>query len=195
MHTVTLDDELGAPELVASSVFMPVMRAILGPQCILGAYTAVSSHPGSADQEIHKDHSALFEERDWQFETPTFAAQVIVPLLGLNEVTGATHIFKGSQRMTLNRSARDMQGCDPVVPLGSCVLLDYSVIHFGRGNRSDQIRTILNLVYQRPWFRDCRNYSLQPPLRFAPNFMAQASDVVKPLVAWWELEQRTAAMG
>lgn len=195
MHTVTLDGALGAPELVASGVFMPVMRAILGPQCILGAYTAVSSHPGSADQELHKDHSALFEERDWQFETPTFAAQVIVPLMELNEVTGATHIFKGSQRLSLNDDPRTMQGCDPVVPLGSCVLLDYSVTHFGRGNRSGKIRTILNLIYQRPWFRDCRNYSLQPPLRFAPGYLDQAGEAVRPLVAWWALEQSTAAMG
>jgi hypothetical protein len=85
-----------------------------------------------------------------------------------------------------------MPAQDPVVPLGSCLLLDYSVAHYGRGNRSDRVRPILNLIYSRPWFRDCRNYHLQPPLRFAQGWLEQADGEVRELVAWWDLELRTA---
>ena len=79
------------------------------------------------------------------------------------------------------------------MPLGSCVLLDYSVAHLGIGNRSEHVRPILNLIYSRPWFRDCRNYHLQPPLRFAPGYLDDAPDAVHKLVAWWDLERQAAA--
>lgn len=192
MLTMALDEVFGAPEMVASGLYLPLMQALLGPDCILGAYTAVVSMPGSADQEPHKDHSALFEEMGWQHGLPTFAAQVIVPLRALDETTGATRVFKGSQHVPLHRAVESLPHQDPVVPLGSGLLLDYSVAHYGRGNRSDALRPILNLIYSRPWFRDCRNYHLQPPLRFAPDYLDRAPAAVRPLVAWWDLERRAA---
>jgi len=192
MLTMELDEQFGAPDLVASDLLMPVMRSVVGKECILSAYTAVISLPGSSDQSIHKDHSELFEEDGWLLEHPTFAAQVIIPLLQLDAVTGATRMFKGSQRVPL-RLASDLAHQDPEVPLGSCVLLDYSVAHLGIGNRSDQVRPILNLIYSRPWFRDCRNYHLQPPLKFAPGYLDSAPDTVHKLVEWWALERQAAA--
>ena len=193
MLTMELDELFGDPGVVASGLLLPFMRRVLGKECILSAYTAVISLPGSADQRIHKDHSELFEEEGWQLEHPSFAAQVIFPLLELNEVTGATRIFKGSQRVPL-RKCSDLPSQDPVVPLGSCVLLDYSVAHYGRGNQSDQVRPIVNMIYSRPWFRDCRNYHIQPPLKFAPGYFENAPEPVRELVAWWDLERRTAAL-
>jgi tetratricopeptide (TPR) repeat protein len=192
MLTMELDEQFGAPDLVASELLMPVMRSVVGKECILSAYTAVISLPGSSDQSIHKDHSELFEEDGWLLEHPTFAAQVIIPLLQLDAVTGATRMFKGSQRVPL-RLASALAHQDPEVPLGSCVLLDYSVAHLGIGNRSDQVRPILNLIYSRPWFRDCRNYHLQPPLKFAPGYLDEAPDAVHKLVEWWALERQAAA--
>ena len=123
---------------------------------------------------------------------PSFAAQVVVPLLRMDEVTGATRVFKGTQRTPLYRSASGPYQ-DPVVPLGSCILLDYSVTHYGMGNRSDQVRPILNLVYSRPWFRDCRNYHLQPPLRFSDGYLESAPDTTAKLVSWWDLERKAAS--
>ena len=192
MLTMELDDTFGSSDLVASSLMLPVMQSIVGVECILSAYTAVISLPGSDAQTVHKDHSELFEEEGWHLVHPSFAAQIIVPLLALDEVTGTTRIFKDTQRVPLNRSMNG-PAVDPVVPLGSCVLLDYSVAHYGMGNRSDRVRPILNLVYSRPWFRDCRNYHLQPPLRFAQAFLEQAPPAVRKLVGWWDLERRAAA--
>ncbi|MBL8328383.1 MAG: phytanoyl-CoA dioxygenase family protein [Rubrivivax sp.] len=192
MLTMTLDSTFGAPTMVASGLFLPLMRELLGSECILSAYTAVVSLPGSADQGAHKDHTALFEEEGWQEGAPTFAAQVILPLLEMNERTGATAVYKGSQGVPLNTALEELPHQVPEVPLGSCLLVDYAVVHFGRGNRSDQVRPILNLVYSRPWFRDCRNYHLQPPLRFAPGYLEEAEEAVRPLVAWWDLECKAA---
>ncbi|MFM1987429.1 MAG: Kanamycin dioxygenase [Pseudomonadota bacterium] len=191
MLTMALDDVFGRPELIASGLILPVMRRVLGSECILSAYTAVVSLPGSEDQSTHKDHSELFEEHGWLIEHPSFAAQAIVPLLALDELTGATRVFKASQRVPL-RKCPELPSQDPVVPLGSCLLLDYSVAHHGLGNRSEQVRPILNLVYSRPWFRDCRNYHLQPPLRFSREYYEQAPEEIRGLVGWWDLERRAA---
>jgi ectoine hydroxylase-related dioxygenase (phytanoyl-CoA dioxygenase family) len=191
MLTMELDETFGAEELVASNLVLPFMKGIMGKECILSAYTAVISLPGSDAQELHKDHSELFDEEGWHLKHPTFAAQIVVPLLTLDELTGATRVFKGTQRTPLNRSGNGPHQ-DPVVPLGSGFFLDYSVAHYGMGNRSQQVRPILNLVYSRPWFRDCRNYHVQPPLRFSNHYFEAASDTTKKLVHWWALERKAA---
>lgn len=191
MLTMELDELFGQPALLANPLWMPLMREMLGPDCILSACTAVVSLPGSADQRPHKDHSALFEEAGWQFEHPAFATQMILPLLRLDETTGATRMVKGSQRVPLH-SIDDMPTQDPVVPLGSGVLLDYSVAHYGLGNRSPWVRPIINLIYSRPWFRDCRNYHRQPPLQFSSAWLEKAPPEVKRLVGWWDQERRIA---
>lgn len=193
MLTMALEGAFGDSAFVANGLTLPIMREILGSDCILGAYTAVVSLPGSADQEPHKDHTPLFEESGWKLPMPSFCAQVIVPLLALDAVTGATRIFAGSQRSGLRNAVADIAPHDPEVPLGSCLLLDYSVAHYGRGNRSDQIRPIINLIYARPWFRDIRNYNLQPPLRFTPAFYDTAPPEVRQLIGWWQAERAAAA--
>jgi tetratricopeptide (TPR) repeat protein len=195
MLTMTLDSTFGSPALVASGLYLPVMKALLGGECILSAYTAVVSLPGSTDQDAHKDHTPLFEEQGWRRGLPTFAAQVVVPLLEMNALTGATAVYKGSQGHTDEAAAEALPFQEPQVPLGSCLLIDYAIAHFGRGNRSSQVRPILNLVYSRPWFRDCRNYDLQPPLRFGPARLSGLDEAVRPLVSWWDRECRAALQG
>jgi ectoine hydroxylase-related dioxygenase (phytanoyl-CoA dioxygenase family) len=76
------------------------------------------------------------------------------------------------------------------VPLGSAFFLDYSVAHYGMGNRSDQVRPILNLIYCRPWFRDIRNYHLQPPLRISDAFLQSAPESTRELIDWWVTERK-----
>ena len=183
MLTMELDHVFGAEELVASRLVLPFMQQVLGEECILSAYTAVVSLPGSAPQEVHKDHVPLFDEQGWGLQLPSFAVQIVVPLLALDAVTGATRIFKGTQRLDQDSAALEPHQ-DPVVPLGSCLLVDYSVAHCGMGNRSDKVRPILSLVYSRPWFRDCRNYHLQPPLKFSQAYFNNASETVQKLVGW-----------
>jgi Phytanoyl-CoA dioxygenase (PhyH) len=183
MLTMELDHVFGAEELVASRLVLPFMQQVLGEECILSAYTAVVSLPGSAPQEVHKDHVPLFDEQGWGLSLPSFAVQVVVPLLALDEVTGATRVYKGTQRLDQDSAAQQPHQ-DPVVPLGSCLLVDYSVAHCGMGNRSDKVRPILNLVYSRPWFRDCRNYHLQPALKLSQPYFNNASEAVQKLVGW-----------
>lgn len=190
MLTLEMDDVFGSADFIASGMLLPVMKEILGQNCILGAYTAVISLPGSEDQQLHKDHTPLFEEQGWGLELPCFAAQIILPLVRMDEKTGTTRCFKDTQSIPY-ADAVDRPTYDPIVPQGSCLLIDYATVHQGLANRSSKVRPIVALAYSRPWFRDVWNYHLQPPMRFTSQFFDSAPQVVRKLISWREIERLT----
>lgn len=193
MLTVDFDGALGQPGVVGAPMVLPLIRKLLGDECVLGAYTAVISLPGSADQRLHKDHPALFPDTEWHHSLPCFAAQIIIPLVPLNEMTGTTRFYKGTHRQATDE-AEAMGAQDPLLPLGSCLLNDYRCAHRGVGNQSDQVRPILTLIFNRPWFRDFRNYAQQPSLRITEDdYSAMPADLQR-LVAWWMEERRNDAL-
>lgn len=194
MLTVDIDETFGDPGLLGAPMVLPIIRKILGNDCVLGAYTAVISLPGSRDQRLHKDHPALFPETQWHFGLPCFATQIIIPLVPLNEFTGTTRLYKGTHLLPTEQ-AEDAGSQDPVVPLGSCLLTDYRCAHRGLGNRSDTVRPILTLIFNRPWFRDFKNYSKQPPLRITDAAYERMPEDLRALVSWWREESRYSQLG
>jgi hypothetical protein len=189
MLTVDMDDPFDAPGLIAAPMVLPLVRKLLGDDCILGAFTAVISLPGSRDQRLHKDHPALYPDTEWHFALPPFAAQIIIPLVPLDEFTGTTRFYKGTHRVPTEQ-AEALGAQDPMVPLGSCLLNDYRCAHRGLGNRSQVVRPILTLIYNRPWFRDFKNYGKQPPLRLGDAAFERLPAAVRPLVGWWKEERK-----
>ncbi len=189
MLTVDLDPPFNDPRLYASALVLPIVQKLLGDTCILGAFTAVISLPGAGKQSLHKDAGALFPATQWQHSLPSFAIQLIVPLVPLDTEVGTTRVIKGSHVVPL-KQAKQMDSQDPVVPLGSCLLTDYRVGHRGLANRSDKVRPILTLIYNRPWFRDPVNYVKQPPLRLSDDAYAQIPARHQSLFRWWKEDRR-----
>ena len=183
MLTVDLESPFDDSLLIGAPMVLPIIRKVLGDDCVLGAYTAVISLPGSEDQRLHKDHPALFPDTEWHFKVPCFAAQIIIPLIPLDDTTGTTRFYKGTHLIPTER-AEETGAQDPVVPLGSCLLNDYRCAHRGRGNRSNQVRPILTLIFNRPWFRDFKNYGKQPPLRLNDGSYEKLPEDLKRLVDW-----------
>lgn len=189
MLTVDIEDPFDDPRLLGSATVLPIIQRILGDEAVLGAFTAVISLPGSRDQQLHKDHPALFPDTRWHFEIPPFSAQIIIPLIPLDEFSGTTRFYKGSHKV-LTDDSEALGHQDAMVPLGSCLLNDYRCAHRGLGNRSDQVRPILTLVFNRPWFHDYKNYGRQPPLRLPQASYDKLPPDLKPLVAWWMEEKK-----
>lgn len=187
MLTVDMEEPFDAPGLIGAPTVLPIIREVLGDDCVLGAYTAVISLPGSKDQRLHKDHPALFPHTEWHFKLPCFAAQIIIPLVPLDEFSGTTRFYKGTHLFPTEQAEASGHQ-DPVVPLGSCLLTDYRCAHRGRGNRSERVRPILTLIYNRPWFHDFKNYGQQPPLRLPDEAYERMPSDLKPLVRWWKEE-------
>jgi tetratricopeptide (TPR) repeat protein len=191
MLTVDMDRLDGAATLAASEQLLPMVRTILGEDCVLGAYTAAVSLPGSRIQRLHKDHPPLFPDTRWHHTLPSFALQLMVPLVPLTAANGTTRVYKGTHRLPSDE-AQSRPFHDPLLPLGSGLLLDYRCMHRGLPNLSDQVRPILTLVFNPPWFRDTRNYGQQPPLRFSSAFLEAAPRSLRRLLAWWADERRIA---
>lgn len=191
MFTVDMDRVDGAAALAASEQLLPLVQSLLGKDCVLGAYTSAISLPGSRDQRLHKDHPPLFPDTAWHHTLPSFALQLMVPLVPLTALNGTTRVYKGTHRLPTDE-AEQQPFHDPLLPLGSGLLLDYRCLHRGLANRSEQVRPILTLVFNRPWFRDTRNYGQQPPLRFSRGFLEAAPRPLRGLLQWWEDERRIA---
>lgn len=146
------------PHLYANPFVFPLAQDVLGKQCILGSFGAVAALPGAADQHTHRDHPFLFQEEAIDTVMPAYAVTVIVPLIEVNEHHGTTRLWPGSHRVWQESEARQMPFEDPVGRVGSCMLMDYRLLHAGTANRSDQVRPILYITYHRPWFRDYVNF-------------------------------------
>ena len=181
MITLQVEQPFDDPALFASPLVTPVLERLLGEKMILGSYTTVVSLPGAKAQRLHKDHPAMFPESEEP--TPSFAITLIIPLVHLDATTGATNVVKGSHRCS-SKEAKKMLLEEPLVPLGSCFLMDYRLSHRGAGNHSNQIRPILSLVYQRPWFRDFVNYKKQKPLDIGQDALNKIPRAYSRLFDW-----------
>jgi tetratricopeptide (TPR) repeat protein len=189
MLTVDLEHPFSDPGVMGAPMVLPIIHSLLGDDCVIGAYTAVISLPGSQDQRLHKDHPALFPNTRWHHMLPSFAIQIIIPLVPLNERTGTTRFYKGSHRVPTDK-VEALGAQDPVVPLGSCLLNDYRCAHRGLGNQSNEVRPILTIIFNRRWFRDFKNYELQPPLRLTDATYEQLPEDLQALVSWWNEERK-----
>jgi len=182
MVSLELAGAYANPNVIASPFVLPILHRLLTKDAILGSLTAVASMPGAKDQSLHRDNPPLFEEAS-AMDLPSFCVALIIPLIPLNEMTGATRIIKGSHKLR----TRDIEGLpfqNPIVEPGSCYLMDSRLFHQGMANKSDQIRPILSLVFQRPWYRDHKNFKKQNPLIMSEERLARFPTEMRKLVEW-----------
>jgi hypothetical protein len=161
--TVDVEAPFHTPALYANPFVFPVLEGVLGQSVVLNSFGSVVSLPGAAHQNTHRDHPPLFDEHAADLFAPPFAITVIVPLVGLDETTGTTQMLPGSH-VLFDDKGNARPPIDPIVPVGSCLLMDYRLIHKGTENRSDRVRPIFYIVYSRPWFRDSVNFYRQDPI-------------------------------
>lgn len=183
MITVDVADVFNNASLYAAPLLTPILARLLGEEFILGSFTAVTSLPGAADMRVHKDHPALFSADELPGPQPTVGVTTLIPLKGFDLSMGTTRIWKGSHRVS-SEEAAEMEWQDPCAPKGSCLLMDYRLSHQGLANRSQFVRPVLSLVYNRPWFRDCVNYELQEPLRITRSEFERVPEDWQRLFAW-----------
>ena len=130
------------------------MQDALGAECILGSFGAITALPGAEDQHVHRDHPFLFQDEAIDTAMPAYAINVIIPLVGMDAGHGTTRVWPGSHRVWSEDKAKQLPSEDPVAPVGSCIIIDYRLLHAGTGNRSHQVRPILYVAFHRPWFKD-----------------------------------------
>lgn len=178
MIPVEIEPPFDDPALWASPLLLPILRALLGDDCVVNSYGSVAALPGSPAQRPHIDHDFLFLE-PIASELPPWAITMVVPLVELDDATGTTALWDGSQRQ---REAVAGEPLLPKVALGGCYFMEYRLTHGGTENRSHAVRPLLYLVYSRPWFLDERNFYSVPALRLSPESYARVPEGLRPLL-------------
>jgi len=191
MFSVKLRPPYLEPGVYASPEVLPIVKDLLGDDCIIQSFGVVCAYPGAQLQHIHRDHPPLFAEAGGlNAFFPPFALHVVIPLIDLDEATGTTALWEGSHRI---KSAREEQQWSkeqlerlegavlPMAQVGDCYLMDYRLRHTGTPNTSNLPRPILYIVYSRRWFLDRRNFEIQSPLDISPAEFERIPDEHKRL--------------
>jgi ectoine hydroxylase-related dioxygenase (phytanoyl-CoA dioxygenase family) len=154
MMPVKISGVFNTPQLYANPFVFPLVQDTLGANCIVGSFGAIAALPGAEEQHVHRDHPFLFQDEAIDTAIPAYAINVIVPLVDMDERHGTTRVWPGSHRVWPEDEARQLPSEDPVAPVGSCMIMDYRLLHRGTANRSRHVRPILYVAYHRPWFKD-----------------------------------------
>lgn len=185
MLSVALRGPFLDPALYANPIVMKLLDQFLGPDFLIDSFTCVSALPGAGEQRRHLDHAELFPgSPGLEASLGCYAATLVVPLVDLTAETGTTRLFPGSH---VGRA--DPEPTDPLLPRGSCFIMDYRLLHQGMANVSQAQRPVLFIVYARPWFTDSKNFHRQARINVA------AADIGGIPLAHRALFRRVAGKG
>jgi ectoine hydroxylase-related dioxygenase (phytanoyl-CoA dioxygenase family) len=181
MVSIALEPPFLDARLFAAARVMPLIRAVVGQDCVLNNLTSVVSLPGAPAQHMHKDGALLFDATIGA-PLPCHALTLVVPLIDLDEKTGTTALFPGTHR---RESAQYATGPArlPRMKMGGCYVMDYRLSHQGTPNTSARPRPILYVVYSRPWFIDANNFNQIPALRASRAHLSSIGEEHHELLA------------
>lgn len=165
---------LARSETARALVVDPTVRAVAGS--VLSHATSYQLHltqviaigPGETGQPIHRDQ--------WAFDFFPFPGgyevqcNTLWAMTDFTEENGATRVIPGS-----NRHADKLQySMDDTIPAemskGSVLVYTGALYHGGGPNRSDAVRTGVNITYNVSWLRQEENQYLSVPIEVARTF-------------------------
>jgi hypothetical protein len=138
----------------------------------------ISIGPDSPSQAIHRDQ--------WAFDFYEFPSDyhvqcnTIWAMTDFTEENGATRLIPGSQDWPNSFEHTIDESVPAEMSKGSCLLYTGKVYHGGGANRSDTVRTGLNITYNVAWLRQEENQYLSTP----PEVAATLDDDLLRLMGW-----------
>ena len=165
--------------VVTHPLILEAANALLGPHCEriqLDLTQTIEILPGQGAQIFHRDRLA------WGGYIPTPIEpqfNTIWALTDFSEENGATHVIPGSQDWPLDRNPKSPdEGVQAAMTRGSVLCYSGSVIHGGGANRSDAVRTGLNITYCLGWLRTEENQFLSCPPHIAKDLDPALTDLL-----------------
>lgn len=185
MVTIDIEPPFADSDVLAPAGVLPLVRALLSDDCIIGSFGGVISLAGAADQHLHRDFAEqLFPGTPLEPMLPPYAITMVVPLIDVDERTGTTAVWPGSHRHRRNQADYPTDdACWPRMSMGDVLLMDYRLVHAGTANRSARPRPILYVVYCRPWFRDSVNFRIQQRLKISEQGWGSIPERYRGLLA------------
>lgn len=170
MVPLPIEGPINDEGLWAAPAVMRMARGLLGDNLVICSFTVVVSFPGAENQNLHRDHSYLFEENESLSKSiPPYALTVVVPLFERDPKKGGTRVYPGSHEKEPGMVDRFFEKHVLDLPLGSAGVMDYRLAHHGTPNTSSVPRPVLFIVYARRWFRDTENFERHQPLVVSPD--------------------------
>ena len=171
------------PQVFANRYVLPVIRRLMEASAVIEAYGAIVSLPEAPAQTQHFDGPHLFGTQ-LSAMLPPYAITCGLPLVEMNDENATTCIRPGSHRW----QSDDQEGpsLEPRIPVGSCMMWDFRLRHYGTPNKSPAPRPLLYCTYARPWFRDPVNFKdkkRMPRLDFTPKFLETLPQDLRGLLA------------
>ena len=161
-------------EITEDERILNLLDALLRPSYLLTASQAICISPGETPQPIHYDDSFYPIPRP----RPAISISTIVAVDAFTTTNGCTEIIPASHLWSDAEIAGVYDGLDhdaptppsiakllvPVVmPAGSCIVFQGTLLHRGGANRSDAPRLAFSNQYCEPWARTQENYFLGMP--------------------------------
>ncbi|MBA3947444.1 MAG: phytanoyl-CoA dioxygenase family protein [Herpetosiphonaceae bacterium] len=149
------------PQVIANPIAVQVMAAALGDDLRCSFYHSNTAYPGSKYQHVHRDTGPVFRT---EFQVPTPVTHVVlnIPLCDFTLENGSTEVWPGSHLIVdtdptdgsadeLEARVEHLASTRTNIPAGSIVVRDLRMWHRGMPNNSQEVRTMLAIVYQRGW--------------------------------------------
>jgi ectoine hydroxylase-related dioxygenase (phytanoyl-CoA dioxygenase family) len=159
-----------ARDLVAHPTIRGVADLVLGHATSyqLHLTQVIAIGPGESGQPIHRDQ--------WAFDffpfPPGFEVQcnTLWAMTDFTEENGATRVIPGSNHWEDKQRPPVEETVPAEMARGSVLVYTGALYHGGGENRSDQVRTGVNITYNLSWLRQEENQYLSVPIELARTF-------------------------
>jgi ectoine hydroxylase-related dioxygenase (phytanoyl-CoA dioxygenase family) len=159
-----------------------VTEAVLGPDFFCTFYNTNTQWPHSGIQDVHRDFDHLFP--DIPIALPIIQVAVNILLTDFTLENGATEVWPGSH-LIVDECPKDAEALEERAKLlpsvrtkasaGSIFLRDMRTWHRGMPNQTNEIRTMLAMIYDRPFL----------------NAYISATELIEiPRVVWEQMSER-----
>lgn len=167
-------------EIVVDQRVLAILDALFLPNYLLTASQAICISPGETAQPIHSDDSFYPIPRP----RPAISISTIVAVDAFTVTNGCTEIIPGSHLWSDAEVAGTYDGLDHdaptppsieklltplIMPAGSCVVFQGTLLHRGGANRSTAPRLAFSNQYCEPWARTQENFFFGLPPALARN--------------------------
>jgi ectoine hydroxylase-related dioxygenase (phytanoyl-CoA dioxygenase family) len=165
---VTLDikEEFNTPNLYANPILFQILNSLFADKIIISDFHCVTALPGASDMPIHKD-GCIFDGNPLTPLLPPHAIGLLIPLIPFTKENGATKFWPGSHLNTTKQEheyENDPNFYEAILDIGSCILMDYRLVHKANPNNSDEIRPLLYINYSAIWYFDFDTFKNQTPI-------------------------------
>ncbi|MBC7811265.1 MAG: phytanoyl-CoA dioxygenase family protein [Burkholderiales bacterium] len=167
-------------QLCANPLAVQVMGAAMG-EIVCGFYNSNTAITGTEMQQIHIDMKRLLFP-GFPVVLPAWSMVVNIPLIDFTEENGSTEVWPGTHLNSddLNLDARypSLHSIRMNARVGDLIIRDLRVWHRGMPNQTTAVRTMLAIVYNRPWLKLTRP-PIQIPRTSWDNLSTHTQEIFK----------------